>query len=114
MSFTDPDLEYLVADTSVTHTPAPRRTGRGVRTQGNDQGRLDDSLTVKGRQIIVLSDKEDGIGIPLEVNVQGHENNSEGRLGYNGNTAIQALNEKWFKIFIVPSLDETFGTFCFQ
>jgi hypothetical protein len=113
MPVTDPDLEHLVADMSAAQTPAPRHSGGGVRNQGNDQGTLDDS-TVQGRQRTVLSDKEDGSGIPLEVNMHGH-NNSERGLGYNANTAIQALNGKRFKIFVVPkSLDETFGTFCFQ
>jgi hypothetical protein len=113
MSVMDPDLERLVADMSVTQTPAPRRNYGGVRNQGNDQGTLDYS-TVQGRQRTVLSDKEDGSGIPLEVNMHGHDN-SEGRLGYNANTAIQALNGKRFKIFVVPkSLDETFSTFSFQ
>jgi hypothetical protein len=43
MSFTDPDLECLVVDMSVAQMPAPWRTGGGLRTQGNDQGMLDDS-----------------------------------------------------------------------
>jgi hypothetical protein len=66
MSFTDPNLERLVVDMSVTQTQA-------VRTQGNDQGTLDD-LTVQGRQRTVLSNKKNGSGIPLEVNLQGHDN----------------------------------------
>jgi hypothetical protein len=112
MLFRDPASKHLVTDMSVAQSRAPGRTGGGIRTQGNDQGMLDHS-TLQGRQRSVLSNKEDGSGIPLEVNVQGH-NNLEERLEYTGNTAIQVLIGKPCKIFVVPSLDKTFSMFCFQ
>jgi hypothetical protein len=40
---------------------------------------LDDS-TIQGRQRTVLLNKEDGSGIPLEVNVQGHDNSEFRRM----------------------------------
>jgi hypothetical protein len=101
----DPELARLVADMSVTQTPA-RRNGGGL---GNEQGTLDDELsTVNGLPFTVMSDGsigEDGRHVPSEVHMAGRQADP---------LASQTANGKRVKIFVVPTWDKGFSTYCFQ
>jgi hypothetical protein len=105
MGSTDPDLARLVADMSVTQTPA-RRNGGGV---GNEQGTSDDGLsTVNGLPFTVMLDGSIGEAVrhvPREVHMAD---------GHTDPLASQTANGKRVKIFVVPGWEKGFSTFCFQ
>jgi hypothetical protein len=99
----DPELECLVADTSVTRTPALRCIRRVH--EGGGQGTPVELSLATGQPFTVLSSGEEGSSIPREVIMEdGHANRGD----------MQTLNGKRFKIFAVPTWDACFSTYCFQ
>jgi hypothetical protein len=104
---TDPDLERLVADMSVTQTPRRQNDG-GVNGNVNEgQGTLGGGSTVTGEPFTVFSGEGNRRfrDIPREVNMDDGRMTEQDTPGSNG---------KRFKIFVIPTDNTGFSSYCFQ
>jgi hypothetical protein len=106
----DPELERLVADMSVAQgTPAHWRGNGGVR---NEAGTFDDNSTLSGNPITVFSaghdvrPEADRVEVPIREVTMSEAQDPD--------LENQTSNGKGFKVFVVPSLDKGFLSFCFQ
>jgi hypothetical protein len=104
---TDPDLEHLVVDMSVTQMPIRHNDGGVNGNVNEDQGMLSGGSTVTGEPFTVFSGEGNRRfrDIPREVDMDD---------GWKTESDTPGSNGKRFKTFVIPTSNTAFSAYCFQ